>query len=822
MRCQYCGKRLPLFRKLKDGEFCSAAHREQFLGQSDQLAVAALREQRERTMRATRQVPVAGPADLPVEKIVRVQVPELVRVAGIRGEGSERSHEASFCHRYLVSTLAALPLGQLARVPLEPMKVRPQFLRPERIATTGWTTRSWISGGSLSADQVLLALNNCGAPSSARSALPVAAVDVPAFVEFVWPLQRVPGLMAGNLVELEFSPADFGETVALRPAISGPLTATTPSLCLPRLRLEIVPDAPWVTDEESGLVEATPIASPTPMAQLVPFAPTAKLLGGSGTPELGRRWGASGLTSPALWRPFAGFPVADLESGDCAQVAPIALHAPFAMVGTRVRFPALALVVSTMAVRLRAALKPAESADTVRLLKVLAPQDVGTLSAGMGAAIIPVLTPQILLAEAHAGFAERLQITGDLSDLLPPPVELPVLEAVALARRCRIAWRFEAQNVTAIRTLAIRHLAMDVKMRLPARPTVGVGPRRANQQLRLNAVLRPARFEFAAGSESVSFHLEPKVVQPRLRVRPDPARQGGAARIKGRNHADAAVSSIKIPVLRRFWAHAPADIRWVALIIPVVFFLAWYSWTPNGQALNKQAERADLAVDTSGVQTFFASFKSRISRRAAVELSEDFRTGLADWQGSRQDWAENWSYDQAGFIRPGNLALFTPTVGLSDYNFEFLGQIENRALSWVYRAKDARNYYLGRLVITRGGPVPEVSLVRSAVTNGRESKQRLTVLTMNLRTDTIYRVRVDVNGSDFTTSVLGQVVDTFTDGSHPQGGIGFYGGRGETSRIRWVEVSHQYDTLGRLCAMLVPYGLPGASVPVKADGPGTF
>jgi hypothetical protein len=83
---------------------------------------------------------------------------------------------------------------------------------------------------------------------------------------------------------------------------------------------------------------------------------------------------------------------------------------------------------------------------------------------------------------------------------------------------------------------------------------------------------------------------------------------------------------------------------------------------------------------------------------------------------------------------------------------------------------------------------------------------------MNLRSDTLYRVRVEVNGSDFTTSVLGQVVDTFSDGSHAQGGIGFYGGHGETGRIRWVQLSHQYDTLGRLCAMLVPYGLTTAPV----------
>ena len=36
--------------------------------------------------------------------------------------------------------------------------------------------------------------------------------------------------------------------------------------------------------------------------------------------------------------------------------------------------------------------------------------------------------------------------------------------------------------------------------------------------------------------------------------------------------------------------------------------------------------------------------------------------------------------------------------------------------------------------------------------------------------------------------------------------------------IRWVEVSHQYDTLGRLCAMLVPYGMGSATAAAKTVG----
>ena len=827
MRCQYCGKRLPLFRKLKDGEFCSAAHREQFLAQSDQLAVAALQEQRERTKRAGQtggSVATLARPLLAAQTVASPLVPPLVPqfvpaqvTAQVRAQvtGSVRP-DAAFCDRYLVASLAAFPLGQLARMPLEPMVVRQQLLMPERfVPAVAASARMAIEGPvrGLAADQVLLALNDYGAPVMASNSPPVSISHLASSVATsaatcvaTLGLGQLPvrGLMALARAESESVCAEVTELLALPLPLWMDWQSTTPHAL--RLHLELDIDPPPAPEQQ---LEAVAMANAMPLPVPAAWPACGELLADSGQVLLTVPAGYARPVRPV--EPLlSGLGLGELEECPVLPVSlGLVLHPMLA--GAKVTFPALVPVFWTMPVRPRAALELAAWAGRT-VYDALRPADVSPFMPNAGR-LMPVLTPQLLRDAAYAALADRVQITGELHDLVQP---------ATLAPARRIPWRFEAQNVFAIRTLAVRHCPVEVQKMWPARPTVAVGPRRADQQIRLSAALRPARFDFAAGADAVTFHLEPKVMQPRLRVRPDPARQGGARVAKGLNHADAAVSSIKIPVLRRFWAHAPADIRWVALIIPLVLFLAWYSWTPNGKALNKQAENADLAVDTSGVQTVLASFKSRISSRAAVELSEDFRAGLAAWQGARQDWAGNWSYDQAGFIRPGNLALFTPTVGLRDYHFEFLGQIENHALSWVYRAKDARNYYLGRLTITRGGPVPEVSLVRSVVTDGRESRRKQVVLTMNLRTDTIYRVRVDVNGSDFTTSVLGQVVDTFTDASHSQGGVGFYGGHGETSRIRWVEVSHQYDTLGRLCAMLVPYGLAGATVPVKTDGSAAF
>ncbi|MCX6621474.1 MAG: hypothetical protein NTY38_10405, partial [Acidobacteria bacterium] len=79
--------------------------------------------------------------------------------------------------------------------------------------------------------------------------------------------------------------------------------------------------------------------------------------------------------------------------------------------------------------------------------------------------------------------------------------------------------------------------------------------------------------------------------------------------------------------------------------------------------------------------------QDRIVDRAAVNLQDDFRSGLSDWRG-RANWAREWKYDKAGFVRTGSLALYTPSMTLNNYTLEFLGQIERKGLGWVVRAED--------------------------------------------------------------------------------------------------------------------------------------
>jgi hypothetical protein len=222
----------------------------------------------------------------------------------------------------------------------------------------------------------------------------------------------------------------------------------------------------------------------------------------------------------------------------------------------------------------------------------------------------------------------------------------------------------------------------------------------------------------------------------------------------------------------------------------------------------KTVAPAQVAQVEKVVNEHWKNLNETISNRAAISYADDFRSGLDAWE-SRSNLTTSWSYDAVGFVRPGPLAVFKPTLDLVDYRFEFLGEIDQKAMGWVVRAEDLNNYYAMKLVVVKPGPLPLVDMVRYAVINGKEGPHVRKPLPMTVRTDMLYRVLVDVRGGDFTIMVQGQVVDFWTDHRLQHGGVGFFASRGERARLRWLEVSHQYDALGRVCAYLAPYGIEG-------------
>jgi hypothetical protein len=236
--------------------------------------------------------------------------------------------------------------------------------------------------------------------------------------------------------------------------------------------------------------------------------------------------------------------------------------------------------------------------------------------------------------------------------------------------------------------------------------------------------------------------------------------------------------------LVQLWRRTPGFARF-ATAAACLMLLLW-SFAPGVGLLNVVASR-------------MGGVREGIGKRAAVELSEDFRGGMADWSGSG-NWAETWRLSKAGYVKPGRLALYQPSMNMREYNVEFLMQIEEKALGFAYRAVDPQNYYAAKIVVQKPGPLPELSLVRYPVLGGRPGNRVEVPIRLVAHSNTPFRVRLSVSGNGYSTSIEGQLVDFWTDDKLTTGGFGLFTDAGESARVYWMKLSHQTDFIGRMCA----------------------
>jgi hypothetical protein len=196
------------------------------------------------------------------------------------------------------------------------------------------------------------------------------------------------------------------------------------------------------------------------------------------------------------------------------------------------------------------------------------------------------------------------------------------------------------------------------------------------------------------------------------------------------------------------------------------------------------------------------SLLDMIQQRAAVSMDADFRSAPEGWVGGR-DRTRPWTREQNS-IRVAHLMLHRPSMRLTDYRFEFVGQIHGRGLGWVVRASDLRNYYVSRLIAARPGAAEPLILERSVVVSGEEAHRVQVPVRERFDVRKPMRIEVEVSGSDFRTSIDGRVVDFFHDDLLTSGGVGFTGEPEDRPRIFWMRVRHHDDLLGKVSAWLSP------------------
>ena len=151
-----------------------------------------------------------------------------------------------------------------------------------------------------------------------------------------------------------------------------------------------------------------------------------------------------------------------------------------------------------------------------------------------------------------------------------------------------------------------------------------------------------------------------------------------------------------------------------------------------------------------------------------------------------QGWSTEWASDAAGSRRGRQLTLYRPSVGMYDYQFQFVGQIESKALGWVFREVDTKNYYGMKIENLRPGAM---AISHFAVVEGRQSSDAQKPVGIDARPGAAYRVKLAVEGPRFTLYIEGEPVDFWTDNRLKSGAVGFMNERDERGATSSVQFS---------------------------------
>jgi hypothetical protein len=166
-----------------------------------------------------------------------------------------------------------------------------------------------------------------------------------------------------------------------------------------------------------------------------------------------------------------------------------------------------------------------------------------------------------------------------------------------------------------------------------------------------------------------------------------------------------------------------------------------------------------------------------------VKLEESFDAGLKNWIGG----IENWRVDAAG-AHPGSLALYKPSLGLRDYELQFLVRVDKGAVTCVFRASGFDEYYAASVSAAPDG-TREFSR-RTVIAGAIESPEPLK---LPPGTRAAFTVKLRARGREFSVHVDGQSIESWTDDRLQSGGIGFMGAPEDRARLYWVRISRLGD-----------------------------
>jgi len=198
----------------------------------------------------------------------------------------------------------------------------------------------------------------------------------------------------------------------------------------------------------------------------------------------------------------------------------------------------------------------------------------------------------------------------------------------------------------------------------------------------------------------------------------------------------------------------------IAIALLVVACSTWLGW--GGKSHGSAASNSAISADGSG---------------PSIILGEG-------------GWVEDWGGDRTGAIPGRQITLYRPSLKLSDYRVEFQATIDTKSIGWVFRATDPDNYYAMKLTQVSSGLSSKVALFKYLVLNGRQTQVGRVPIDLTVKADTVFNIRTDARGPQFSTSIQGKLVDVWTDDQLKTGGVGFLNEREERGKVKSVSIRY--------------------------------
>lgn len=378
----------------------------------------------------------------------------------------------------------------------------------------------------------------------------------------------------------------------------------------------------------------------------------------------------------------------------------------------------------------------------------------------------------------------------------PPPPEL-VTRALPVTLHGLAAGRAKLSQAFPTAISAASDVQIPPSATLPLRPLIVFGPPVAPASAPETAGPQ-TKPEPAQPKQAQAKPVQPERVQPE-RVQPKPVQQAPVEpKLAERPQASVVPASKPVPIKRQAAAEAPVAEHRVtpraeprqespaprtqeahATEIPSLHLEATESaWSKLSTGV-KIGVAAAVIVGLSGIAYLVTRGNGKPAPEApvAVPATTAVATGVAISGGWIDDWANSARSKR-------HISVLSGSAKLSDYRLEFQAQIQTKAIGWIFRGLNPRNYYVTKLEVVTPGLQPTIALVHFAVIDGQDENRVVVPLPLKVRIDTTYKVRFDAIGNHFTTWVQDQKVDEWTDNRLGSGGVGFFSERDEQAAMQ--------------------------------------